>query len=216
MEAVGKLRARTVGEKLLKKEKLLKSAKKLFSLYGYDITTIKMITEDAGLSPAAFYLYFNSKIEVYRTLNMLGMEILEKMMAEAVPAGQACCADRIRALAGAYAGFFREEREYYDIIAIVHLGQREFFVNREMAPQLEEGTKKVIAMVSSVIEKGIRTGEFRKVDPWKTAVALWGMIDGVLILEVKKSTGFLGVTVAELVDRLVDLVRSGLTVRSAG
>ncbi len=207
---MNKLRARTDDEKQLKKEKLLVSAKKLFSRHGYETTTIKMITEDAELSPAAFYLYFDSKIEVYRTLNMMGMEILERMMTRAIREGGESGGGKISALAGAYTDFFMKEREYYDIIAIIHLGQREFFMNRSMAPQLEERTRNILSLVASVISDGISSGEFRRVDPWKTAVALWGMIDGVLVLEVKQSTGFTGVEVSELVAQLIGLVGSGL------
>ena len=55
-----KQRARSDQEKLAKKEIILEAAKNLFSRYGYQGTTIEMITEEAGLSPAAFYLYFKN------------------------------------------------------------------------------------------------------------------------------------------------------------
>lgn len=205
-----KQRARSESEKQYRKEKLQESAKKLFSYHGYRGTTIGMITDDAGLSPASFYLYFESKLEMYRTLNNIGIDILESMITGALKEAPAGSGVKIRAIAGAYFRFFMEEREYYDINAILHLGQREFFADLSMVPELEERTKTLLSVMASIISDGIKTGEFVKVDPWKTAVTLWGMMDGVLILEVKQSTGFTGVKIDELVDQMIELMLRGL------
>jgi TetR/AcrR family transcriptional regulator len=205
-----KQRARSKSEKNLRVEKLGSSAKKLFSLHGYRGTTIEMITDDAGLSPAAFYLYYKNKLEVYRSLNRQGMDILESMITEALSASPVTASGKIRAIAGAYHRFFSEERELFDITAVLHLGNREFFSDFTMVPLLEKRTKTLLTLISSIIREGIKSGEFRRVDPWKTAVTLWGMMDGVLLLEVKKSTGFTRTNAADLADRMIDIVVAGL------
>ncbi len=207
---MNKLRARSDLEKEVKRIKLLESARKIFSLNGYQPATIKMITDDAKLSPASFYLYFESKLDVYRTLNMMGIDVLERMMNESLAARPEGAAERLRAVAGAYYRFFSEERDLYNIIAVNHLGVREFFANLNMVPVLEERTKALLELVASVIEGGIKAGKFRAVDPWKTAVALWGMIDGVLILEVKRSLTYAGAGIEELLRHMLDLVLEGL------
>ncbi len=209
---MNKQRARTDSDKQRRRDKILESAKKLFSTHGYQETTIKMITEEASLSPGSFYLYFASKIEVYRTLNITGIDLLESMITEAISADHRGSADKIRALARGYYRFFSEERELYNIIAVNHLGLREFFLNQRMVPVLEDRTKNLLAILESVITEGIASGEFREVDPWMTAAALWGMIDGELILEVKRSTEFIGVEAPELVDHITELVLQGLVI----
>src|SRR6056297_2848694 len=113
-----KQRARSDSEKQYRKEKLQESAKKLFSHHGYRGTTIGMITDDAGLSPASFYLYFGSKLEMYRTLNNMGIDILQTMITDSLKAAPAGSGTKIRAIAGAYFRFFIQEREYYDITAV--------------------------------------------------------------------------------------------------
>jgi len=208
--AMNKLRARSRDEKLARREKLLASAKKHFSLHGYEATTIKMIAGEVSLTPGSFYQYFGSKIEIYRTLSIMGMDILDAMIRRSVGRPHATAGEKIRAVAGAYYQFFSIEREYYDIIAVNHIGVREFFSNLKLVPVLEEGSKRLLSLLASIIKEGIASGEFQRVDAWKTAVTLWGFIDGVLILEVKKSTGFVKISIEDLVEQTIGLVLAGL------
>ncbi|MGV7929769.1 MAG: TetR/AcrR family transcriptional regulator [Spirochaetota bacterium] len=210
---MNKLRARSEDEKTERRGRLLESARRHFSLHGYQATTIRMIAGDVDLTPGSFYQYFDSKLEIYRTLSLMGMDILEGMIARTLEGSFATAGDRIRALAGAYYRFFATEREYYDIIAVNHLGVREFFSDLKMVPLIEKRTKALLALIASMIDEGVRSGEFRAVDSWKTAITLWGIIDGVLILEVKKSTGFVGVTLPDLLEHAVEMALAGMTNR---
>lgn len=193
-----KQRARTTEEKELRKIKLLSSAKKIFSEYGFQGTKITMITEDAGLSPAAFYLYFKNKIEIYRILSIEGTDLLTKMVEKALSVKAKKCAPRIKALAEAYFGFFQKERAYYDIITVHHLGQKDFFRNMNLVPQLEKQSLDLLKILAMIIEEGIHSGEFKKLNAWKTAVTLWGMMDGVLLMEVRKTTGYIDLDIKSL------------------
>ncbi|RCX15401.1 TetR family transcriptional regulator [Fontibacillus phaseoli] len=50
------------------KSKLLASAEELFAQKGFHATTVSQIVKNAGLTQAAFYLYFKSKDEILREL----------------------------------------------------------------------------------------------------------------------------------------------------
>lgn len=50
------------------RERIIASAKKLFYEHGYNKTTIKMITIDAGVSLSAIPYYFNKKEEIIREI----------------------------------------------------------------------------------------------------------------------------------------------------
>lgn len=50
------------------REKILHSAKELFSKKGYHNTTVEEIVRHAGLSKGAFYFYFKSKEELFKHL----------------------------------------------------------------------------------------------------------------------------------------------------
>lgn len=205
-----KQRARTEEEKEYRRTMLLGSARKLFSEKGYGGTRIEIITRDCGLSPGSFYRYFSNKLDIYRTLNLEGIDRLRTMMAESLLGTEVTASEKIQALSRAYVDFFILEREYYDIMEVLHLGQREFFSSLDKVDELEDGSRHLLKIVASIIDEGIKGREFRPVDSWKTAAALWGMMDGVLMLEVKQSTGFLDIPVSDLVEQTVDLVLNGL------
>lgn len=205
-----KQRARTVGEKRERRDLILAAAKAEFSAHGYRGATVRTIAEAAGLTPGSVYQYFDSKLSLYRTLSLAGLDALERFIAESGAADPGGAADGVRALAGAYLRFFEEERQLYDIIVIDHLGVSDFFEDLSLVPELERRTEGLLSLLASLIEKGGRQGEFRRVDAKKTAVTLWGLIDGVLMLEVKRSTGFVGYGVRELLGHAVDLALSAL------
>lgn len=205
-----KLRARTAGEKLERRELILAAAKAQFAAHGYRGATIRTIADAVGLTPGSVYQYFDSKLGLYRELSLLGLDALEGFIAASGAAGLPSAADGIRALSGAYLSFFEEERELYDIIVVDHLGVSEFFEDLRLVPELERRTEGLLSLLASLIEKGGRQGEFRRVDAKKTAVTLWGLIDGVLMLEVKRSTGFVGYGVRELLVHAVDLALTAL------
>ncbi|MEJ5361680.1 MAG: TetR/AcrR family transcriptional regulator [Spirochaetota bacterium] len=205
-----KQRARTGSEKEYRKEQLKKAALTLFAKKGFKNTTVEMITKEAHLSPAAFYLYFNNKVAIYRALNKDGINILEDLMKQALDISGNGSVEKLYALARAYYSFYRENTDFFYITEILHLGNDEFFYDKRMVKELEKRTLALLQLVARVIEQGIVNNEFRKINSMKTAVTLWGMIDGVLILEVKKGTVFTGFTIDALIEHLVDMVLQGV------
>ena len=55
-------------KKALKKEKLLKSAYKLFTEKGINATSIQDIVDDANVAKGTFYLYFKDKYDLQNKL----------------------------------------------------------------------------------------------------------------------------------------------------
>ena len=210
-----KQRARSDEEKQAKKEIILDAARILFSRNGYQGTTIEMITDEAHLSPAAFYLYFKNKTEIYRTLTAMGIDILGKIVMESIMRPDMSPSDKIKGIADAYFTYFNRHREFYNITEILHLGQGDFFADLNMVPDLENKATDMLKLIASIIQEGIDTGEFHQVDVWKSAVALWGMIDGVLLLEVKKTTSFVNEPIENLVTQMITLVLEGLFTKNA-
>lgn len=207
---MNKQRARTGSEKEYRKEQLEKAALQLFANKGFKSTTVEMITKKAHLSPATFYLYFVNKIAIYCQLNLDGINILKKLMYDALQKSGLSSIDKLNALAHAYVTFFRDYQEYFYITEILHLGNKEFFYDTRMVKVLEKKTLSLLTVLADSIQEGVKTGKFKIIDPMKTAVTLWGIIDGVLILEVKKSTGFMGYKIDDMVQQMMDIVLNGI------
>ncbi len=207
---MNKQRARTDIEKEYRKKQLKKAALPLFAQKGFKSTTVEMITRKAHLSPAAFYLYFTSKIAIYRELNKDGIQILEGLLNKSLYEAQDNPVDKLYALAYAYFKFFNEYKEYFYITEILHLGNDEFFYNTQNVAELEARTLALLSLVANVIQEGIKQKTFKTVDPMKTAITLWGMIDGVLLLEVKKTTVFTKCPIEMVIQHMVDIAISGI------
>ena len=58
------------------KEKLLQSGLKLFSKYGYDATTTRMIAKEAGVVRSSIAFYFETKEALYSAVHDMAMDII--------------------------------------------------------------------------------------------------------------------------------------------
>ncbi len=205
-----KRRARTEEAKQDRRNSILSSAKHLFSEYGYQSTTIEMITEHSDLSPAAFYIYFEGKIDIYRALNDMGIEILRGLLTEALSRPGLSPWQKIEAITESYYRFYMEHHELYEITAVLHLGQKEFFKNFNMVPLLEEKAREILRLIDSILQEGVSNKTFRPIDTWKTAIAMWGTIDGIIMLDEKKSTSFTETTLGELINTVLNIILNGI------
>jgi AcrR family transcriptional regulator len=205
-----KQRARSDEAKLIKKYMLLDSARILFSENGYQGTSVEMITEKTGVSTGTFYLYFKNKLEVYRTLNLMAIEKLEVLFTDALQKAGSDPRARIVAIAETYYHFYIEYHEYYDIMAIIHLGQKEFFRSFEMVSDLEEQTLALLRIMETVIKDGVARGDFAVKDTWKATAFLWGMIDGVMLLDERENTTMMNIELHDMVTAAVDITLRGM------
>ena len=66
------------------KEKILESAKKLFSDYGYSSVSMSEIAKEVKITKAALYYHFESKKEIYLEVMQESFEALLKKLKEAI------------------------------------------------------------------------------------------------------------------------------------
>jgi len=204
------IRARSKDDKEIKRRKLLDAAKELFARQGYMGTTVGQITVKAEESTGTFYLYFNSKTEIYRTLTIEGIRLLRHGIENAISGSRGGSAAAFTDIARAYLRFYREQQDYYSIIAIMHLGQEDFGRDTAMLEAVEKETVEIVRIIEGVLSGGIKDGEFGEVDPSLTTVVLWGMMDGIFLLDQRKVTGILGHNTEALVGAALELIFRGL------
>lgn len=204
-------RARTIEDKQQRRRLLLDAAKELFFDRGYKETTIEMITERAGVSTGTFYLYFKNKVEVYMTLYADGIDIFHRMSEEAISWPGMSALARVSAIAQAYHRFYSEYTEYFDILAFIHMHQSELKERSEMASMLDRKAIDLLKMIEGVIREGIENGEFAPRDTWKATNALWGMMDGIVMLAERGNVMVMGVSLEDLFKEAVAIVLYGMT-----
>jgi AcrR family transcriptional regulator len=205
-------RARTEHAKEQKRQKLMDAAMDLFIERGYKTPTVEMITERAGTSVGTFYLYFRGKHEIYKAFQKEAIDLLSGMILQGLAKRSGSAREKLIAAAAAYLRFYREYPEYYGFIALINIGgQQELRESKsEIGEIVDSTTLAILRRVEAVITEGIRGGEFRQVDAWRTACALWGMIDGCILIEERGNTRVIGMTLDELVWHGLETAFSGV------
>lgn len=210
MQAVNKQRARTREDKALKRRRLLDSARELFSENGYSSTSIEMITEAAGVGTGTFYSYFSSKIEVFRVLYGEGIETLHEMIREAVSWPGMSASARLSALASAYHRFFKEHRDLFDILTILHLKQRDFQEVEVLIDRVVEQSAALFGTIQGVIEQGAERRELNPLDPWKATCSLWAMMNGMMLLEQQGNLEYVGLALEDVFKQGLEILLYGM------
>ncbi len=75
---------KTILNQFSTKEKILESAKKLFSDYGYSAVSMSEIAKEVKITKAALYYYFKSKKEIYLEVIQNSFEALLKKLKEPI------------------------------------------------------------------------------------------------------------------------------------
>jgi AcrR family transcriptional regulator len=207
-----KQRARTVEDKQKKKKNILNAARELFFKKGFYGTTIEMITTRAGVSTGIFYFYYKNKIEVFKALQDEGLDILQNTIDTAIARRDMSAREKLTNLAYMYLGYYREYREYFDIMSIVCAAPDELKeTDSELSAIIDEKTRGVLQKVQSVIQDGIESGEFAPMDTWKAATVFWGMMDGLILLDERDNIkNVIGVGLEDLIGQALEMSFGGM------
>ena len=203
-------RARSKEAKALKRRSLLQAALDLFMAHGFQGTSIEMITDKAGESTGTFYLYFKNKVDIYRTLTTEGYDILNERLKESVSWPGMNTMAKISAAIQAYYRFYREYPGHYRIISILHINQPEFIEDRRQVERLNRLAAGLLKFFAEIIQEGIDNNELNPVDPWKTTNAIWAMLDGLFLLEIRNDMAIPGLPLDDLLKQGLDILLQGL------
>lgn len=157
-----------------RRDQILEAARKLFVERGYVATKMSDIAELAGLSKGGVYFHFVSKEEVFSALVEdefeRSMAIIKKMSEQELDASffpqlGAQFVER----------FFGESDTPRFFIVMGEMALRD----KDLRTKLQEIQLRYIEALSALVERGIKGGMLRKVDPRATAILWKAMMDGV-------------------------------------
>lgn len=161
---------------------LLDAALDVFFEKGFAAARLEDIAARAGVSKGTIYLYFNSKDDVFealvRAIPLPNVEQLRALAADAtIPADQ-----MLRRMLTFMGGVLRDGRMTKFPRLVIGEGGR--------FPKLAETYKREVisrgvAVISSIIERGIEEGRFRKVDPQHAA---FGAMSPLLFSAIWRTT----------------------------
>jgi len=183
------LAERKAREKEIQKQKrrseIMDAAKILFRIKGFSVTTMEDIAREAELSPAALYLYFKNKDEIYVSLSLRMMDYLIENLAHAYEDGLNAEQNLNRLKEAFYRVY---EFDPYVLLNLFNLQASGKFknVSPEFLTKLNRLSVRAFGSIRMFFEAGIRDGLFRSNSPAALSDTVWSIFTGLVIWEESK------------------------------
>jgi len=180
------------------REKLLRAAEAEFGERGFHAVAISDITRSAGVALGTFYVYFESKEEIFRDLVSYMSRTVRNWVSERV----ADAPDRLAAEregVKAYLEFVREHKGLYRIISEAEFVANDAFMDHYM--QFAKAYKEALA--ASADRGEIRHGDFE--------VWAWAIMGMDVFLGMRYSEWDEGSAPGTVADDVADLLTYGLS-----
>lgn len=190
------------------RRKLLEAAEHVFAGLGYHEASIVKVTERAGIGLGTFYLYFDSKQQIFEELVVDLNRRVRHSMAEAM----AGAANRIDAERAGFEGFFRFTAAHPALYRVVREAE---FVSPEM---LRLHYTRIVDGYEAGLRAAQRDGDVdATLDPEVTAWALMGageLIGMRFLLWERDADGAAPAAIpAEVIDGMMRFIRNALAPR---
>ena len=193
-------------EKEGKKNNILRAARKLFFDRGFKFVTVDSIAAKAGVSKGSIYLYFDSKEEIYAQVLITDNIELNKNI-RIFSTKEAPAAELLLEFSQIYINYFLEHNELFRILMTFMLQTEQMNLTQEQNTKLIRTTNDNIKVISTIIQKGIDSGEFSPtIDIRQTQNAIWGLFNGIISLYL-----FMG-NPAKRAERIHSMVKDSLTI----
>jgi AcrR family transcriptional regulator len=151
------------GEKT--RRRLLEAAEHVFSEHGYTEASVSRITDRAGVGQGTFYLYFDSKLQLFEEL----VEDLNQRVRHAMSEGAAGATTRLEAERAGFAAFFRFTAEHPALYRVVREAE---FVSPDA---LRLHYTRIVEGYIDGLRQAQLDGDIGDIDPTVAAWALMGI-----------------------------------------
>jgi len=144
---------------------LIAAGRALFATQGFDGTSVRAITERAGVNLGAITYHFGSKRELYGAVLEAGLRPLADRVV-AVGTGHGTADERMSRVVAAYFDHFREHPD------LPRLLLQEVAAGKEPPPVVAETLQRVMAALAELHGEGVEEGSMRPGDPLLTALSV--------------------------------------------
>ena len=163
-----------------RREEILFAAERKFSQNGFFKTNMAEIAEAAQFAMGTVYRFFKSKEDIYISLVEAKVEELLRLLEEATHS-HASAQEKLRAVIHVKLAFADQNRAFFRIYVSEWSGF-DWTVKSAFGERVWKRYLAQIDLVAKLIKEGIKTGEFRKVNPKDTSLAFHGMLNSTIYL----------------------------------
>ena len=168
-----------------RREEILLAAERKFSQNGFFKTSMAEIAESAQFAMGTVYRFFKSKEDIYISLVEAKVEELLRLLEEATHS-RLPAQEKLRAVIQVKLAFADQNRAFFRIYVSEWSGF-EWTVKSAFGERVWKRYLAQIDLVANLIKEGIKTGEFRKVNPKDTSLAFHGMLNSTIYLWILQS-----------------------------
>ncbi len=163
-----------------KRQTILAATMKLFGQKGFEGTSVREIAAEAEVNPAMISYYFGSKEKLFENLVEQRAAFLKGVFAEVVKNPTLSHIEKLYIMIDSYVDRIFLSPQFH------HLLHRELSMERR--PQMKDAIAEILlrnfVSVKKMIQDGIESGEFKKVDTELTIASIVGTISYLLSSEV--------------------------------
>jgi AcrR family transcriptional regulator len=163
-----------------RREEILLAAGRKFSENGFFKTSMAEIAEAAQFAMGTVYRFFKSKEDIYISLVEAKVEELLRLLEEATR-DHVSAQEKLRAVIHVKLAFADQNRAFFRIYVSEWSGF-EWTVKSAFGERVWKRYLAQIDLVANLITDGIKSGEFRKVNPKETSLAFHGMLNSTIYL----------------------------------
>ncbi|MDP7608919.1 MAG: TetR/AcrR family transcriptional regulator [Candidatus Marinimicrobia bacterium] len=195
-----------MSRKIQRKEQILDAALHVIVQNGYHQSRMDDIVSTSGLSKGAIYWYYKSKKDMY--LDLVNHWVIRysnsllKLPQEDISSGEQ--------LKNLFETFF----DQFEKDPIVFKALLEFWSlagrDKDFKIKLEKVTQNFIHYIESIIKKGVKSGEFKQVNPNIAAMSIMVVIEGISWFTLFEKNS---VSAKEYTDTVFEFILSGLLKR---
>jgi AcrR family transcriptional regulator len=163
-----------------RRQTILAATMKLFGQKGFEGTSVREIAAEAEVNPAMISYYFGSKEKLFESLVEQRAAFLKGVFAEIVNNSNLSKIEKLYIVIDSYVDRIFISPQFH------HLLHRELSLERR--PQMKDAIAEILlrnfVSVKKIIEDGVESGEFKKVDTELTIASIVGTISYLLSSEV--------------------------------
>jgi AcrR family transcriptional regulator len=183
---------------------ILDAARRVIGELGYADASMERIAQEAGVAKGTLYLYFKNKQSLLLAALELGYEELVSRTRSATGRARGS-EEKLRQVAETFVEHSSEHRSFYRALQEPDLGPDALSHVSERMRDLLDG---YVELLRGTVERGIRKGELRPVDPRRAASVFVEILRGVVTARVRATDPD---SVANDVDRVLDLFLHGVS-----
>ncbi len=171
------------------KRYILEVAEKLFVKNGYRKTSMDDIANRAQFSKATVYRYFESKLDIFTHIFLASIEGYQKELTK-ITEENASAEIRIKKIISSILNYYQKKKNLARILFMERDLMNKFvevekgghfvhtFKKKKASQNIELIFQDIFNKICGVINEGISSGEFRKMDPKKACYILGSLVRG--------------------------------------